>query len=389
MSRTYRRLTDADVQVGKPLALSVHDESGTLLLKQGYIVASERQKDRLLNQKVYISLVEEKASTKPMRPISELLPEKEIPTLSVFDWVENHYQLLQNLYLNFNDPEAGSYKKVLILAEHIQRASQKHSNGLLAAVQLATDKAYSPIKALHVGLLCEALGSRAGLNATQRIPLIAAGLTCDIGMWKLQEQLRTREAALTDEQFKYIRSHPQRGRQLLEHIGVLDAVWLQTVEQHHERLNGSGYPAGLSGDNVIQTARIVAIADTYSAMIRSRGDRDQRMPKEAMRDLFLSRGEEIDATLAQLFIKEMGLFPPGFTVRLNSGEIGIVTGTGNNASSPDVDVIIDAKGEPLKRAIYRDTLEKSYAIADILALPEHPFIEKLLADMWPRVARRG
>jgi len=93
--------------------------------------------------------------------------------------------------------------------------------------------------------------------------------------------------------------------------------------------------------------------------------------------------------LAQLFIKEMGLFPPGFTVRLNSGEIGIVTGTGNNASSPDVDVIIDAKGEPLKRAIYRDTLEKSYAIADILALPEHPFIEKLLADMWPRVARRG
>lgn len=388
MGAAYRQLTDADLQIGKPLLLSVYDASGVLLLKRGQIVASQHQKARLLNQNVYVSLAEERSRSPSGPRVSGLQPAKVVATLSVFDWVDSHYQLLANLYLNFDDPGSQSHKKVQILADRIQRVSAKHSDGLLAAVQLATNKVYSHIKALHVGLLCEALGSRAGLSAAQRLSMIAAGLTYDIGMWKLQEQLRAREEPLTDEQWHHIRSHPQRGRERLQQIGVLDPVWLQTVEQHHERLNGSGYPKGLQGDSISQTARIVAIADTFAAMVRSRGDRDQRMPKEAMRDLFLSRGEEIDSTLAQLFIKELGLFPPGSAVRLLSGEIGIVTGVGHNASCPDVEVVIDLKGLTLKRSVYRDTTQKNFAVAEMITLSPQADIDRLLPDMWPRLTKR-
>ncbi|MEH6471877.1 MAG: HD domain-containing phosphohydrolase, partial [Halopseudomonas sp.] len=329
------------------MALSVYDATDTLLLKKGQIVASEHQKERLLNQKVFISLVEESSKTEAKKRREDHRPEKNAATISVFEWVEAHYQLISDVYHHFDDPGAQSCKKVQVLAERILRFSEKHSDGLLAAVQLATDKVYSHIKALHVGLLCEALGHRAGLSSSQRLSLIAAGLTHDLGMWQMQEKLRTRQEPLTDEQWTHIRSHPQRGTQLLQKAGVLNAVWLQTIEQHHERLNGSGYPKGLAGDKICQTARIVAVADTFAAMVRTRGDRDQRMPKDAMRDLFMSRGEEIDGMLAQLFIKELGLFPPGSSVRLVTGEIGIVTGAGNNASSPDVEVVVDAQGRPL------------------------------------------
>ena len=107
-----------------------------------------------------------------------------------------------------------------------------------------------------------------------------------------------------------------------------------------------------------------------------------------MRDLFLSRGEEIDSTLAQLFIKEMGLFPPGSGVRLASGEMGIVTGVGNNASNPDVEVVFDATGSPLKRQVYRDTTEKKYSVIEMIIMPEHPWLDEMLPNIWPKLAKR-
>jgi HD-GYP domain-containing protein (c-di-GMP phosphodiesterase class II) len=306
----------------------------------------------------------------------------------VFEWVETHYKLLSDVYVRFEDPDAQSHTKIQILAERILILSEKHSDGLLAAVQLATDKVYSHIKALHVALLCEALGRRAELSRTQRLSVIAAGLTSDIAMWQLQEEIRSREEPLTDEQWQNVRSHPERGVKMLKQIGVRDPLWLKVVEQHHERLNGSGYPLKLEGDQVHQAARILAVADTFAAMVRPRGDRAQRMPKEAMRDLFLSRGDEIDATLAQLFIKELGLFPPGSAVRLISGEVGIVTGVGTNATSPDVEVIIDDQLRCLKRPAYRDTTQNNYTVAEMIERPDHPDLDTLLAKMWPKLAKR-
>ena len=387
VDQAFRRLTDEDVIVGQQLKLSVYDESGTLLLRKGYIVASERQKQILLNKKVFISTVEEQEKSSPK--LHAVRAKKEAATVTVFEWVEIHYQLLVDVYQNFEAPGFDGRKKLMILAERVVRLSEKHSDGLLAAVQLASDKTYSFIKALHVALLCDALGGRMGLNASQRLPLVAAGLTHDIGMWQLQEEIRDRSEPPSDEQWKQIRSHPARGVEMLKQAGVLDPLWLKTVAQHHERLNGSGYPLKLAGDKVSQPARILAVADTFAAMVRPRGDRDKRMPKDAMRDLFLSRGEEIDATLAQLFIKEIGLFPPGSAVQLINGEIGVVTGAGNNASSPDVEVVIDAAGRPLKRAVYRDSTQRSYAVAEMVGAIEHPGLNDLLPKMWSAVVKRG
>ncbi len=384
MEKKYRHLTANDVVVGKPLPFSVHDDSGTLLLRKGYVVESERQKTLLVNKKVYISSAAASAVSRSGTASTYEKP----ATISVFEWVDSHYQLLSDVYLHFDEPGAQSIKKIQILAERIQRLSEKNSDGLLAAVQLAQGKVYSHIKALHVGLLCEALGRRAELPRMQRLSTIAAGLTSDLAMWQLQEEIRSREEPLTDEQWQHIRSHPQRGVQLLTNAGVRDAVWLKAVEQHHERLNGSGYPGKLEGDQVHQSARILAVADTFSAMVRPRGDRAQRMPKEAMRDLFLSRGEEIDAMLAQLFIKELGMFPPGSAVRLISGEIGIVTGAGRNASSPDVEVVIDVNQNMLKRSVYRDTTQKNFNVSELIDRPAHPDLNKLLAQMWSGVPKR-
>lgn len=384
MDKKYRRLTARDIIVGKPLAFAVHDDSGTLLLRKGYVVDSERQKTLLINRKVFTSHAE--VTSASLRAVAA--KHEKPTTISVFEWVNSHYELLSDVYLRFDEPGAQSVKKIQILAERILRLSESHSDGLLAAVQLTQGKVYSHIKALHVGLLCEALGQRAQLSRPQRLSTIAAGLTSDLAMWQLQEQIRDRQEPLTDTQWQHIRSHTERGVKLLRDAGVRDQLWLKAVAQHHERLNGTGYPDKLEGDQIHQSARILAVVDIFAAMVRPRGDRAQRMPKEAMRDLFLSRGDEIDGTLAQLFIKELGLFPPGSAVRLITGDIAIVTGAGHSASCPDVEVVIDAQNNPLKCTIYRDTSQKNYNVSEMVDRPEHPELEQVLPKMWPGVSKR-
>lgn len=382
MIEEYRALTEGDVVVGQPLRFSVFDESKTLLLSKGNVVTSEHQRERLLKQKVFISLKEERQA------LEEKSRKQEAKNfMSVFEWVDGHYKVLSKVYQTIHTGDDKNREKIQLIAERIYRLSEKHGDGLLAACQLSEGKIYSHIKALHVALLCEALGRRAGLNASVRLPMIAAGLTHDLGMWKLQEEIRLCKDPLTDKQWHEIREHTDKGQEILQACGIGNKLWLDTVGQHHERLDGTGYPKGLKEEQILPSARILAIADTFAAMVRPRGDRDELMCKDAMRDIFLDRGKQIDATLAQLFIKELGLFAPGSIVRLVTNEIGVVTGAGNVASSPDVEVIIDAKNRPLQTTIYRDTSQKNFAVSEIINKPDHPNFDAVLSGMWPRVPK--
>ncbi|WP_207061349.1 HD-GYP domain-containing protein [Motiliproteus sp. SC1-56] len=388
----YRRLREQDIEIGQPLRHSVHSETGALLLKKGYVIKDEVQRNKLVNQKVYIYASPDKPGSAAYRSgLARAQQEKESDRLvDVFEWVESHYGLLAIIYQEFaRGPDETTRAKVNLLAERIHRAAEKHHDGLLAAIHLAEGKAYSHIKAFHVAVLCEVLGTRIGIGPAQRVSLVAAGLTHDVGMWQLQDELQLREEPLTDEQWQQIRKHPTTTVALLKKAGVVDPTWLQAVQQHHERLNGSGYPQGLKENQIAQVARVLAVADTFAAMVRQRGDRDKRLPKEALRDIFLSRGEEIDGTLAQLFIKELGMFPPGSACRLVSGEIGIAVGPGTSAAAPDVEVIFDHDGQPMKRAVLRDTTSKGFAVREIVPLPEHPARQALLAKMWDKVPKKG
>ncbi len=380
VSEKFRRLDEDDIEVGKPMPYSVHDENGALLLKKGYIVKSAGQCARLANQKVYIQAASKKRRHAAVKGGEE--------RCTPFEWLGIHYQLLEVVFQEIADkPNHETAVKIRLLAERIHLVCDKYHDGLLAAIHLWQGDSYSHIKAFHVAALCDALGKRIGLRRDERVSLICAGLTHDAAMWQLQDEIQTREEPLTDDQWKQIKSHPSDGIKILQQMGAADRTWVQAVWCHHERLNGSGYSRGIKEKDIGQPARILAIADTFAAMVRPRGDREQRLPKDALRDIFLSRGEEIDGTLAQFFIKELGMFPPGSACQLATGEVGIATGAGANAASPDVEVIIDAAGNPMKRAEYRDTCSKGYGVVELVPTPAHPDLQALLKKMWPKVPK--
>lgn len=122
-----------------------------------------------------------------------------------------------------------------------------------------------------------------------------------------------------------------------------DKLWLELVEQHHEKLDGSGYPKQLKGTEIKSEALVLALADVYSAIITPRVYRGPIRLNDFLRDLFVERGSKFDDSLTKIFIHEVGLYPPGIYVRLDSGDLAVVVGRTENFQYPLVACIKNAR----------------------------------------------
>jgi diguanylate cyclase (GGDEF)-like protein/putative nucleotidyltransferase with HDIG domain len=137
-------------------------------------------------------------------------------------------------------------------------------------------------------------------KAIQRIR--SAGLLHDIGKLNLPDSILTKRDPLTDEEWDMIKRHPEVGARILKYIESLSDC-MDAVLFHHERYDGQGYPRGLKGEDIPLDARIMAIADSYDAMISERGYKERKSAEEAIEELEACSGTQFDPGLVHLFIK--------------------------------------------------------------------------------------
>ena len=306
----------------------------------------------------------------------------------IFIWVDVQHKFLADTFDQLLiSPDRKQISRCLYLAHKIQHACQDHSMGLLAVLQLNRNPHNQHVKELYAAVLCELIGRQVGMRPSARLLLLCAAMTQDIGMLDLQEDRLDKQATgLTEGQRRQIQKHPLNGLKILEQAGVKDSVWLSAVEQHHERLDGKGYPQALSGDQISQAARILALADIYVAMARPRGDRSALLPREAMKQIFHSRGEHIDADLAKTLISVLGTQPPGSWVRLANNEIAVVIRRSDIPAFPIVGSVISSQGEHLERAIIRDTGDRSFTMVEMVKAPFHFNLGALLRVLWAKIS---
>ena len=119
--------------------------------------------------------------------------------------------------------------------------------------------------------------------------------------------------------------HPGQTAKLLMKSKRFDPETLEGILHHHQRWDGSGFPSGLAREQISPFARIIAIADTFYELVSVRPDRAAYMPHEAVEYILAYTGELFDPTLVDLFTKIVPLYPTGITVRLNTGEMGVVS----------------------------------------------------------------
>jgi len=355
------RIKSEDLQVGKPLPWDCYDAGGVLLLRKGVVIASQRQLDGVIER----GLFADQEGHKPAAQAPSVPAEKPSP----FHIIADIKLRLRAIFTGIITAQTTDLPgRIIKLCKDLQDLCEMDADAALGTLHLDHEGRYTIIHPLHVAILCELIAKRKGVAAEPRLSLLAAAITSNIAMIELQDTLQKQQTPLNPEQLEAIRLHTLKGVDMLLAAGVQDDVWIRTVLHHHEKLDGSGYPGALRGDDIPLPVRILSLADTYSAMITPRVYRNQILASDALRDIFLKRGAEMDAALAQVFIKEMGVFPPGAFVKLHNGEVAVVIRRGDNAMAPLVQSLIGPRGAPLPVPVplRRDSSKEDYAIREMV-----------------------
>lgn len=179
--------------------------------------------------------------------------------------------------------------------------------------------------------------------------LTEGALLHDIGKTLLRQDILFKTSPITSEEFSHIKEHSLLGYTLLRQNPNFTELSRLITLQHHERLDGSGYPYGLKKDDIHAFSKIVAIADMYDALTAERCYRSSLTNYDAYRILMKDSGTKIDSELLSIFLKHIAIYPNGTIVRLSDGTRGIVKSQNHQAPfRPLVRIIDDRFEEPVK-----------------------------------------
>ena len=220
--------------------------------------------------------------------------------------------------INATDKPGGEFSQVEIselefiseavaitLASHVTLQELEHAN-LASIVTLAmTMEAKDPYTNGHssrVRTWATAVGQELGLSGSQLQDLSYAGELHDIGKLAWPDSILLANRRLTDEEWAIVREHPRRGTELLKHLTFLSDI-LPAILYHHERLDGKGYPEGLTGDQIPLEAKILAVVDSYDAMTSARPYRPALSHEAAAAELRRCTGTQFEPRVVEAFLR--------------------------------------------------------------------------------------
>jgi HD-GYP domain-containing protein (c-di-GMP phosphodiesterase class II) len=172
----------------------------------------------------------------------------------------------------------------------------------------------------------------------------------DVGQVRLPRNLIRKNDPFTDQERRLLEQHPALGGAILEQAENVSITAQQIVVEHHERLNGTGYPLKVGGSMISPLSQIVAITDAYDAMITGRNGVLQK-PIDVLRELYLEANVgAFDRNLVEKVIRALGVYPVGSLVELNTGERGIVLAANRDDTlKPTIRLVLTRDGLPLTR----------------------------------------
>mgnify|MGYP000087711857 CR=1 FL=1 len=222
------------------------------------------------------------------------------------------------------------------LAELSKKTASMISEGQEVLLHLLGDKEGEgpQFHALNVMTLAMLLGKVAGLNEAQLAELALGTLAHDIGKAKVPAHiLKAKTRAKHEEDF--YRQHGEYGLELAKISGAFGPTSLSVIADHHEYLDGSGWPTGKR--NAGPAARIVAVVDRYDRLCSPESpEREALMPAEALARMFRVEAARFDQRLLSMLIKLLGVYPPGTLVKLNDESLALVVSPGKESLRPTV-----------------------------------------------------
>ena len=211
---------------------------------------------------------------------------------------------------------------------------------------------------VNVTLFALSLGLHQGLTSPELVELGIGALLHDLGKLKIKGAVLKKPGRLTDEEYEEIKRHTTLGYDILRRLQDLAPSSTLISLEHHERVDGTGYPRGLRKDEIHRFSRIVSVADVYEALTANRVYRKGYLPHQAYELLLGAGGIQFDQDVVKSFVDTIAVYPTGMTLELSTGERAVVVKSRPKQSHrPVVRIFADKEGNPVDKPYEIDLSE--------------------------------
>ncbi|MBU0730244.1 MAG: HD-GYP domain-containing protein [Proteobacteria bacterium] len=230
-----------------------------------------------------------------------------------------------------------------VLVRKIDESISRNKDALVLLLRLRNKDNYTFNHSVGVGALMMSFSKHLGLSKQRTHEIGLGSLLHDIGKMKIPVQILNKPGKLSDLEFAEIKKHVQFCGDILSGTKKIPKRAALVALQHHERIDGNGYPQGLKGDDICLGGQMAAIVDVFDAITSRRCYRNGLDPVDGLRRLYEWSKYHFDEMLAHRFIKHIGIYPVGTVVELESGMIGVVIDSTEHLLKPVVSVVYNKK----------------------------------------------
>lgn len=324
-----------DIKEGMVLGDDVFDKTGRLLVSKDTIV-SILTRDRLKKfsgtREVYIKVEKNKLDIKTVVELeSGKRVELDSDALKLENSKEKYIikekfeQMHVSIKKSFDELSRNNTSEEV--KKELEKTVEEIKNSLAVNVDLLNEilgvkevDEYLYNHSLNVAVISNLIGKWINLPQEDLDTLVLAGLVHDIGKLKVDPQVLNKPGKLTDEEFLEMKKHPVYSHKMLTEMGYTDQKMIKAVTLHHEKVDGSGYPLGISGDKLPIHAKILAIADIFDAMTSNRVYKERVSPFKVLEMFQNQTFGKLDYSIIMTFIKKFTEYYAGSEVQLSNGE---------------------------------------------------------------------
>lgn len=329
------------VKPGTKLARGIYNDKGQILLNEGVVL-----QEGLIKRLNEIGIPHIYIQDKDTKDIfyKEVIP-RELKTKAIKTIEETFHQVQLDRTLPSSIAIEKASQNMIKIVRDLHKEIKSNNDLVSLLSDVFTYDNYIFTHSFNVTLYSLAIGMELGLSQKEVEILGLGAILHDVGKMKIPTEILFKPGKLTEEEFAEIKKHPQTGYDILRDVQTISLIVAHCAYQHHERINGSGYPRGIKGDDIHYFAKIIAVADVFDAVTSDRIYRGAMLPHNGLEILFAGSRTLFEEEIVNAFKRSVAIYPVGLTVELSDGRKGVVVKQNKHISNRPVIRILEEEGE--------------------------------------------